>query len=157
MPQGPVEPRVALEPLLPEDPEFARRLLRYWMELGARPDPRWAEQYVRRLAAHGPERLNFWGLWQSRRVGFALLRLDTDWVYPERRTGYVAEFTVFPEFRRRGLGTALFASVRERFRQEGCMTIELDVLPTNGVGMLFWRKQGLVLAYHRLRQWVDPA
>ncbi len=146
---------VRLVPLKLDDPAFRRHLLAYWAELGAKPDAAWTNHYLSRInALEGNGRWSFWGVSDQGQVGFALLRTEADWLFPERRGGYIAEFTVFPGHRRQGIGRALYRRVEEYLRGQGCLNIELDVLPTNGVGMLFWRKQGFDLAHHRMRQFM---
>jgi len=145
-----------LTPLDLDDPEFRQRLVDYWTELGGHPEMEWTEHYIarcRQLQDSGC-RWSFWGLSEQRRVGFVLLRLETDWLFPTRSIGYIAEFTVFSDYRRHGFGGAQYRCAADYLAAQGCTQIALDVLPTNGVGMLFWRKQGFDLVYHRMRQFV---
>jgi ribosomal protein S18 acetylase RimI-like enzyme len=145
---------VRLVPLSEADmPELGARLWEYWADLGVVPPSTWHERYVRRLAEEqGKSRHTFWGLGAGERVGLTVLRLDPDWVQPERVVGYVAEFTVFRPFRRQGWGRRLFGAAREWFRAQGCSDLELDVLPTNIRAQAFWTAEGFRLAYHRLRR-----
>ncbi len=133
-------------------PVLSEHLAEYWRDLGARPDPEWHRAYLERLEQEdGRGRNAFWGQQGTSRVGLVVLRLDRDWVRPELRIGYVAEFTVFRPWRRRGLGRQMFAAAAQWLRGHDCALIELDVLATNATGMAFWRAMGFATAYHHLR------
>lgn len=147
-------PGITLEPVrVGRDAEFEARLRDYWRDLGAGPAPTWHEPYVARLCAEeGRSRHTLWALEGGRRVGFVMFRLDEDWMFPQRRIGYIAEFTVFAPWRRRGVGRRLFASAQAWLAERGCAQIELDVLPDNGPALAFWGSLGFSLAYHHMRR-----
>lgn len=133
-------------------PALSACLHDYWRDLGVVPPPQWHQRYVARLAEEqGRTRHTFWGMAGDTRIGFTILRIDPDWVQPERLVGYVAEFAVFPEFRRQGWGARLFEAACAWLRARRCADVELDVLPTNVRAQAFWQAQGCRLAYHRLR------
>ena len=144
----------ALAPIrVGEDDDFSARLWNYWRDLGAEPSPVWHARYLARLAADaGRGRHPLWGLRGEERFGFVVLRLDADWLLPERRIGYVAEFCVFPPWRRRGCGRRLFELSRRWLADRGSTGVELDVLPDNRVALAFWQRLGFTLAYHHLRR-----
>ncbi len=149
-------PWVELRPVRwePED-GFSERLRAYWRDLRVEPSERWHRRYLERLAAEeGRERFTFWGYGGDRRIGFVVLRIEADWVEQERRIGYVAEFTIFSEFRRQGWGRAQFAAAAAWLLARGCRDVELDVLSTNQRGLAFWQSLGFHPAYQHLR-W-DP-
>jgi ribosomal protein S18 acetylase RimI-like enzyme len=159
LPPGPGrDDAVRLEPVqLPGDVEFDRRLQQYWRDLGVAPPASWHARYLARLAEEqGHGRHAFWGLGPSGRVGFVVLRLDRDWVQPERSIGYIAEFNVFPELRRRGWGRRLYRAAEAWLLARGCREIELDVLPTNARAQAFWTALGFRLAYHHFRRLASP-
>lgn len=143
-----------LEPVrVGRDAEFDTRLREYWRDLGAGPAPAWHARYMSRLSEEeGRTRYTLWGVEGGRRVGFVMFRLDPDWMFPQRRIGYIAEFTVFAPWRRRGLGRRLFGRAQAWLADRGCTQIELDVLPDNGPAMAFWQSLGFGLAYHHLRR-----
>ncbi len=125
------------------DPEFGARLATYWRDLGVEPPPAWHLQYLRRLSAeNGRSRYAFWGESAGARVGLAILRLEADWMWPERRVGHIAEFTVFQPWRRRGVGRVLARACRDWLRAQGCGAVELDVLPGNVRAHAFWQAIG---------------
>lgn len=156
-PGGAEEPELRLEPADPADPELSARLQAYWHDLGATPPAPWHRHYMRRLGEEeGRSRHTFWGCWGPQRVGLVMLRLDPDWLEPDRRVGYIVEFTVFAPWRRRGCGRALFARACDFLASRGCAHVELDVLPHNHVALAFWRSLGFHLVYHHLRRPLTP-
>jgi len=135
------------------DPDFAARLQQYWRDLGAAPAPAWHARYLSRLSEEeGHTRHTFWGERAGARVGFVMLRLDNDWMLPARRIGYIAEFTVFAPWRRRGCGRTLFDLAAAWLSERGCAQVELDVLPANQPALAFWRDLGFAVAYHHMRR-----
>jgi len=135
-----------------DDPEFSARLMEYWWDLGVVPPQDWHARYLRRLGEEqGRGRHTLWGTAAAGRVGFAVLRLDADFVDPERRLGYIAEFSVFPRWRRQGWGRQQFTAVRGWFAARGCRDLELDVLPSNARAQAFWSALGFLPAYQHLR------
>jgi ribosomal protein S18 acetylase RimI-like enzyme len=149
---GPHPGELSLESLQPGDAEFRRTMWRYWGELGVQPNPEWAARYLQRIdAEQGLERFTFWAALDGQRCGFGMVRLQTDWLLPERRIGYIAEFYVFPAFRRRGVGRRLAARLIALARERGAEDVELDVLPTNRRGLAFWQSLGFSLSHYHLR------
>jgi ribosomal protein S18 acetylase RimI-like enzyme len=141
-----------LVPVDVHDPELSQRFEAYWHDLGVVPLPSWHRRYMERLREdEGRDRHTFWGQLGSERVGLVQVRLQPDWLFPERRIGYIVEFTVFAPWRRRGLGRALYRLAREYLERQGCAYVELDVLPHNRVAMAFWRSLGFEVVYHHLR------
>lgn len=138
---------------LDQDLEFSDRLQEYWRDLGASPAAAWHARYLARLAEEeGRTRHTFWGQEGAAHVGFVMLRLDADWMFPQRQIGYIAEFTVFSPWRRRGYGRRLFELARNWLAERGCEQVELDVLPANRAGLAFWRDIGFSVAYHHMRR-----
>ncbi len=80
----------------------------YWRE----PDARWP----------------FWGVTNSRRIGFALVRSTGERLE-------MAEFCIFPTDRRAGIGSAFARGVIERFPGEW----EVSASTENTTGVAFWR------------------
>jgi ribosomal protein S18 acetylase RimI-like enzyme len=145
-------PEIQLQPLQPGDEEFRQTMWRYWRELGVNPNPVWAARYLARIdAEQGTERFTFWAVAGGERCGFAMVRMQPDWLLPERTVAYIAEFYVFPAFRRRGIGRLLAGRMIEFARSRGAEDVELDVLPTNRRGLQFWQAVGFSLSHHHLR------
>jgi ribosomal protein S18 acetylase RimI-like enzyme len=147
------EPWVELRPVRwDREDGLSEHLRAYWRDLGVEPSERWHRRYLSRLREEeGKSRFTFWGYAGDQRVGLVVLRIDHDWVDPDRRVGYVAEFMIFSDFRRRGWGRGLFAAAGAWLVTRGCKDLELDVLPTNGPAMAFWKALGFQPAYHHMR------
>lgn len=56
--------------------------------------------------------------------------------------GYLADMYVLPTYRRQGIGSKLFDSAQEWFRENGVRKVELNVLAKNTVGINFWKSKG---------------
>jgi GNAT superfamily N-acetyltransferase len=67
-------------------------------------------------------------------VGYALYRREPEFVY-------LRQFYVEPEYRRRGIGRAALAWLRENAWSDA-PRIRLDVLVGNAAGIAFWRSVG---------------
>jgi GNAT superfamily N-acetyltransferase len=66
-------------------------------------------------------------------AGYALYRRDPEYVY-------LRQFYVVPELRRRGIGRAAIAWLRENAWR--CERVRLEVLVGNAPGIAFWRALG---------------
>jgi GNAT superfamily N-acetyltransferase len=67
-------------------------------------------------------------------VGYALFRRESEFVY-------LRQFYVAPEYRRRGVGRAALAWLRET-AWAGAPRVRIDVLVGNETGIAFWRAVG---------------
>ncbi len=67
--------------------------------------------------------------------------------------GHIAHMCVNEQWRRRGVGRRLFASLRDLFREQGVSPIHVYVSPFNSVSQLFWRSLGFGDYIERL--WCD--
>ncbi|HVB10745.1 MAG TPA: GNAT family N-acetyltransferase [Bacillota bacterium] len=145
-------PELQLTPLQPGDDEFRQTMWRYWRELGVDPNPLWAARYIARIdSEQGSDRFTFWCSTGAERCGFAMVRMQPDWLLPERTIGYIAEFYVFAAFRRKGVGRVMAERMIQFARDRGAEDVELDVLPTNRRGMQFWQALGFALSHHHMR------
>jgi len=66
-----------------------------------------------------------------------------------QRAGYITQFYVAPEHRRRGVGQLMFDAIVEWLASRGVGEVQLNVSQDNPVGHRFWRRHGFVP--HRLR------
>ncbi|MEM6855327.1 MAG: GNAT family N-acetyltransferase [Planctomycetota bacterium] len=58
------------------------------------------------------------------------------------RRGYLQHLSVTPEYRNRGVGSALLAAAAEAFARHELHEIRIFVLRDNSEGLEFWRKRG---------------
>jgi ribosomal-protein-alanine N-acetyltransferase len=58
--------------------------------------------------------------------------------------GDLASLAINPEYRRRGIGTALLDATERRVRKYGVNEINLEVRKTNLSGLIFWQNMGFV-------------
>ena len=66
-----------------------------------------------------------------------------------QRAGYITQFYVAPEHRRRGVGQLMFDAIVQWLASRGVRDVQLNVSQDNPVGHRFWRRHGFVP--HRLR------
>ena len=67
-----------------------------------------------------------------------------------QRSGYITQFFVASEHRRRGVGQLLFDTVLEWLSSRGITRVLLNVSPDNPLGNRFWRQQGFVPCLTRM-------
>lgn len=58
------------------------------------------------------------------------------------RRGYIYHTVVLPEYRRRGIASALVEAAVEALQKEGITRVCLNVIETNEAGKAFWIKKG---------------
>ncbi len=77
-------------------------------------------------------------------IGFLYGKTDlpNDRGYKRVGWGYIMEFYVLPEFRRRGIGAAMLAQLEDFFRRNGVTQLYLTADPITG--RTFWRSMGFV-------------
>ena len=68
-----------------------------------------------------------------------------------QRTGYITQFYVVPEHRRRGVGQRMFDFIVEWLASRGVTSMQLNVSMDNPVGGRFWRRQGFAPQRVRIR------
>lgn len=77
-------------------------------------------------------------------VGFAAaVRWSPAPIFAYSRELYLEDFFVAPDHRRRGIGAALYAAVREWGASWDAERIRLSVLAENALARPFWRRMGL--------------
>ena len=75
--------------------------------------------------------------------------------WPEESEFHLANIAVRPEARRRGIGSALLATVLEQARCTGAMTLSLEVRETNIGALAFYRRYGLIITGFRRGYYPD--
>jgi GNAT superfamily N-acetyltransferase len=58
------------------------------------------------------------------------------------KRGYIADFYILPEFRRKGIGRSLYKASIEWFASKGLLMAEMQYLATNEEGKIFWKEMG---------------
>lgn len=61
------------------------------------------------------------------------------------RRGYIYHTAVHPDFRRRGVGSALVSAALQALKDEGISKAALVVFTRNEAGNAFWERQGFTL------------
>ena len=56
--------------------------------------------------------------------------------------GYIADFYIAPDCRRKGIGVALYKASKEWFASRGILTMDLQYLAANESGKAFWKAMG---------------
>jgi ribosomal protein S18 acetylase RimI-like enzyme len=149
---------VALQDIATRERDELREMVAaYWAELV--PDAPVAHD-PRRAAAYFAEHFRFhddtvslwWALVDTAKVGFVRVEL---WTTEDERGGFIRDFYVRPDVRRRGIGTHVVQAIREMAKRDGWVRIDLNVLADNPSGLAFWRAQGFKLQLFQLRQFVD--
>lgn len=76
-------------------------------------------------------------------AGFILGRLaDNPPIFAQSHYGLVSDVCVDERWRRRGIGRVLFEAMREWFREQGVLTMQLNAATRNPVSQAFWRAMG---------------
>lgn len=77
-------------------------------------------------------------------IGFLYGKIDHSWHkgYVKDGYGYIMEFYVLPEYRRRGYGTEMYAHLENLLKRDGAARLYLTADPVTGKP--FWESQGFV-------------
>lgn len=105
------------------------------------PEQTYREQITELLA--NPEVACFVAVDCGQVVGYTLVMI---WTNPEffalDRYGFVAEISVSPSAREKGIGKLLWERSRRWFARKGVSVVQLNVSPKNQAGMKFWSNAG---------------
>jgi GNAT superfamily N-acetyltransferase len=131
---------IELEYVSPDDPKFRDWLRKYREEVtGEAPPEAWLDGYLRHIfAEQRKSRHIWWGVDEGRRIGFAVAFIMPHAADQKRLLGTVAEFFVYPEFRREGYGRRLAEAVIQFMREHGVGDIRASVPAVNVRGLRFW-------------------
>jgi len=110
-----------------------------------------------RNALRDPERLVLVAVDERRVVGYAYASiLETVEMFQLSRYGFVADLAVTADARRKGVGTALWETLREWFIEQGVSAVQLNVSVLNPEAEAFWRDCGfadfLKVLWHDLEE-----
>lgn len=76
-------------------------------------------------------------------VGFCMAQHNaTIRLFQVTHYGEIVDFYISPEYRRHGLGTALYKTAEEWFKKQNITYMELKAYLYNGMSNPFWRKMG---------------
>ncbi|HEU5298321.1 MAG TPA: GNAT family N-acetyltransferase [bacterium] len=129
-----------LEYVSPEDRKFRDWLRKYREEItGEPPADEWLDAYIRHIfAEQGRSRHIWWALDGQRPVGFAVAIITAQSAGGSRVQGTVAEFFIYPEYRREGFGRRMAEAVLEFMQGKGAHDIHASVTTGNVRGLRFW-------------------
>src|SRR3990172_13357592 len=136
-----------LEHVDPGDKKFRDWMRHYREEInGEAPPDDWLDQYLKVLFKdQGKTRHIWWAMDQSRKVGFAVATLQRGMV-DGRSQGMVAEFFIYPEYRREGMGRRLAEAVIEFLRAQGAGEVYAAVVAGNVPGLPFLGAGGVFIS-----------
>ena len=90
-----------------------------------------------------PDHIAFVGVAEDQVVGYVLGSIMENLeVFKIRHYGFVADLSVHPDYRRKGVGTALWNAIKEWFVGNGLQATQLNVSVFNGQGQQFWKECG---------------
>jgi len=135
----------------PNDRKFRDWLRHYREEIdGEAPPDEWMDAYLKVLFRdQGRTRHIWWAVDQGRRVGFAVASLQRGMV-DGRTQGMIAEFYIYPEYRREGVGRRLSSAVIEFLKGLGAGEIYAAVVAGNVRGLRFWEACGFQIARYSM-------
>ena len=129
-----------LEYVSADDRKFREWLRRYREEItGEVPPDEWFDNYLKHIfTEQGKNRHIWWGLDGGRRVGFAVAIIAPQASDHKRLQGTVAEFFIYPEYRREGYGHRLAEAVIQFLHEQGVSDVHASVTTGNVRGLRFW-------------------
>ena len=136
-------PELHVEPIAPYDLDFIEAMIPYFKDFEPEwePDDEWRAVYLPAIF-NDPNRRLWWAALGGERVGFVNFIITADWPNPAHKVGHIAEFTIFPAYRRRGYGRLLAQAVFEELWTRGVNRIELSVLAGREHSYAFWESLG---------------
>ena len=139
---------MTLEQVSANDSRFRDWMRRYREEInGEPPSDAVLDKYLQVLFAdQGTRRFIWWGVDQSRKVGFAVVVLTKHWADQSRTHAQIGEFFVYPEYRREGLGRRFAEALIEWMKGNGADDIQSSVVAGNLRGLRFWEAVGFQIA-----------
>ena len=145
-----VTPSVTLIPVAPSEydayfamlAEYAHELDQYDTE--ATEDPWDADLHREAVMDDMEGRELLWIEADGERAGLAMVRLFPDFPDATRDVADIAEFTVLPAFRGRGIGSAAVGAILADHRERGTYSVDASVLRDNPA-LAFWERLGFVV------------
>ena len=154
-PQSDPSPRVSpmkLEYVSPDDKKFREWLRRYREETAGEPPPdAWLDGYLKHIfTEQGRTRHIWWAMADGKCVGFAVAILSAVSAANSRTQGTVAEFFVYPEYRREGYGQRMAEAVLEFLHSQGAQDIHASVTAGNVRGLRFYESCSFLISRYVL-------
>jgi GNAT superfamily N-acetyltransferase len=145
-----VTPRVNLTPVAPSEHdayfamlrEYARELDQYDTE--ATEDPWDADLHREAVMDDMDGRELLWIEVDGERAGLAMVRVYPDFPDDTRDVADIAEFTVLPAYRGRGIGSAAVEAILADHRARGTYSVDASVLRDNPA-LAFWERLGFIV------------
>ena len=107
------------------------------------------ERYIAAMIEDMEGRDFLWILQDGARAGFAIVRNLPDFPDESRMVATIGEFTVFPAFRREGVGTAAVQAILDDHRARGTYEVEAGILRDNVLARAFWARMGFELRFYQ--------
>lgn len=145
-----VTPNVTLRPVGPAEydayfamlTEYARELDQYDTE--AAEDPWDADLHREAVMDDMDGRELLWIEADGARAGLAMVRVYPDFPDDTRDVADIAEFTVLPAYRGRGIGSAAVRAILADHRARGTYSVDASVLRDNPA-LAFWQRLGFIV------------
>lgn len=141
---------ISLEPILETDQEmFLKMAVRYFKELNKdfTPHKDWEKCYFESVLTKETVEL-CWIVFDNNRIGFVIYGNEKHRFLP-RLIGYIYEFYIVPEYRRKGLGTVCARNIIQRLRSKGIHKIDIEVANGNEKAIHFWKSLGFLKVAER--------
>ncbi len=130
-----------LEYVSSDDRKFRDWLRHYREEIAGEPPPdEWLDAYLKHIfSEQGKNRHIWWAISEDHKVGFAVALITPQAADRQRVQGMIAEFYIYPEYRREGYGRRMAEVVIEFLRARGCPDVHGSVTAGNVRGLRFWQ------------------
>lgn len=128
-----------LEYVSADDKKFRDWLRRYREEIaGEAPPDDWLDAYLTHIfSEQGKHRHIWWAVDERRKVGFVVAIVTAQPTDRRRTQGMIAEFYIYPEFRREGYGRRMADAAIESLHAKGCSDVHASVPAGNVRGLRF--------------------
>lgn len=114
------------------------------------PPPKEWVSYVYEQSMSG-ERHYWLALLDSNIIGFVDFKVISSHQGSEQKFARIFDFFIKPPFHRCGYGTQLARKVINSAKEQGAITIEINVLPDNKSALSFWKSLGFNLHLYALQ------
>lgn len=154
--EHPAHPRpmvpLKLEYVSADDKKFRDWLRRYREEIAGEPPPdEWLDGYLKHIfAEQGRSRHIWWATENGKLIGFAVGILTPQSATGARMQGTIAEFFIYPEYRREGYGRRMAEAVIDFMHAQGANDIHASVTAGNVRGLRFYESCSFLISRYVL-------